>query len=170
MSRRRGIDRSGPTPPLKGKNLDAPQETVRAGFQLDKATKAHVDNIIVNAGYGLKGKQRWYRETLQGFLDPATWHVDRAGNPEQYKPWLRVIVDTTFMQSRSGERVNEYMALSKEQWTQAWWTALRAAEYGARMDDPIYLELAVRHVLRAAVIWGIQNAGVYRVDSSAETT
>lgn len=165
MSRRRGIDGSGPTPPLMGKNFDAPQEPVRAGFQLDKATKGQIDNIIVSAGYGLKGKQRWYRDTLGQFLDPATWHVDRAADPEHYKPWLRVIVDSTFMQSRSADRVNEYMALEHGQWVRAWWTALRAAEYGANMDDPIYLEFAVRHVLRAAVIWGIQQAGVYRVDT-----
>ena len=116
----------------------------RTVFGLSPSVKKAMDMRIVEDGYGLRGKSRWIKDAVEEFLDPKTWG-EMAPDA-----WKRIALDIELLR---GETIKEGVDLDPKFRLKAWRSALEAMIYGLDQEDPIYVELSVPSILRAAITW-----------------
>ena len=153
MSVRRQRVGGGVLTPERRPDGDRPTR-FRVHFRLSPSMITSVEHRVVSEGYGLRGKQKWYRAQIWRFIDPATWGGRATREGANYRPWLRIIVDNSLLSLR--EARNQYVELTQEEWVSLLKVSLDAAYYGYHMEeDPIYFEPAVSDVIHGAVVWAL---------------
>ncbi len=101
---------------------------------------------MAKGGYGLREKSRWILDTVEHFLDQSCW--DKQGLPDL---WKRLIVDNECVRLQS--YVTETVLLPQGVRIRVWRASIDAALYGAQLEEPVYLEISIAAVLRAAVLF-----------------
>lgn len=126
---------------------------VRTSFRLSKDVKQAMQVRITQDGYGLRGKSRWITTAVTEFLGHDTW----VGLPSSsvglaVTPWKRIVIDKE-MAYKEKDTVPDAINVTKDLWIMLWRSAMGAALYGAELDDPVYLEISVAAIIRAAITW-----------------
>lgn len=127
------------------------QESERTTFRISKPAKHAMDMMVIEDGYGMRGKSRWIMGAVETFLSPETWGEGR----EQI--WKRIVIDTELYKEAL---VKDAINIPEKTRVVLWHAAISAALYGAELDeDPVYLEISISSVIRAAVMWkiGLKN-------------
>jgi hypothetical protein len=119
----------------------------RTTFRLSKAAKHAMDIRVAQDGYGLRGKSRWIMDAVNEFLDPKTWGRPGLENP---RIWKRIVLDTELQRERM---LKDAINLTDEMRVRLWRAAIDAVLYGAEIEEPVYLEISIASVIRAAVMW-----------------
>ncbi len=121
----------------------------RTTFRIFKYAKKAMDIRVVEDGYGFRGKSRWITDITNEFIDPATWA--KLGI-ENTKIWQRIVIDTELQRENM---VKDAINISEEMRIQLCKASIEAALYGASLDEPIYLEITISSIIRAAIMWKI---------------
>lgn len=111
----------------------------RVTIRIPKEMHSLLSIATVESGYGLKGKSRWVRDQIEKLYD--------------YDGRYQFILDSMIMTNSEG--VSDTIILSEELRIMCWQLAIDTAIYGSRKDEPLYLEVYISHVLRAAILLGI---------------
>ncbi len=119
----------------------------RTTFRLSKAAKHAMDIRVIQDGYGLRGKSRWIMDAANEFLDTKTWARPGLENPQI---WKRIVLDTEFQRE---PMLKDAINITNEMRVRLWRAAIDAVLYGAELEEPVYLEVSIASVIRAAVMW-----------------
>lgn len=110
----------------------------RMAYRLSKVAKQALEVRMTQEGYGLRGKSRWTQEAIEAFT---------AQTPGI---WQRIVIDTEqYSEPLSPDAVN----LTDELRVKLWRASIDAALYGSELDEPVYLEISIASVIRAAIMW-----------------
>lgn len=132
------------------------EETVRTSFRVSKRVKHAVSVRVVADGYGMRGKSRWITVAINEFLNPSVWQKFQVSASEGAAPWKRIIIDNEMIM-KDASTIPEAVHIEKELWVRLWRAALDAVIYGSELDAPVYLELSVASVIRAAIMWKLEE-------------
>jgi hypothetical protein len=121
----------------------------RTTIRLSKQEKQAMDMRVIQDGYGMRGKSRWIMNVVSEFLDPETWDIPGLDGS---KIWQRIVVDTELQRE---VMVKDAVNIGEEMRKKLWRAAIDSALYGATLDEPVYLEVTIASVIRAAVMWKI---------------
>ena len=126
--------------PLLSEEINASKRDIygRMDYRLSKVARHAIELRMAQENYGLRGKSRWIQEAVDSFLalEPGTWQ--------------RIIVDT---EQYREPLVREAVNLTDERRIKLWRASIDACLYGASLDDPVYLEISIASVIRAAIMW-----------------
>jgi hypothetical protein len=123
----------------------------RTTFRLSPAAKYAMDIRVAQDGYGLRGKSRWIMDAVNEFLNSKTWVKSGIANPHI---WKRIVIDTELQRETM---VKDAINLTDEMRIHLWRAAIDAALYGAESEEPVYLEISIASVIRAAVMWKLSQ-------------
>jgi hypothetical protein len=121
----------------------------RTTFRIFKYAKKAMDMRVIQDGYGFRGKSRWIMDITNEFIDPKTW--DNL-SIENTKIWQRIVIDTELQKENM---VKDAINISEEMRIQLCKASIEAALYGASLEEPIYLEITIASIIRAAIMWKI---------------
>jgi len=127
------------------------QDSERTTFRISKPVKHAMDMMVIQDGYGLRGKSRWIMDAVDSFLDPKTW----GGSDIQI--WKRIVIDTELYKETL---IKDAINIPERTKITLWRAAIASALYGAEMpEQEVYLEISISSVIRAAVMWklGLQS-------------
>jgi hypothetical protein len=130
------------------------ERTTRFSFRVSSEIKKAITIRAIEENYGSRGKSRWVIDAVREFLDPATW-AGKGTPGERERIWKRIVVDTELHKERL---TTDVVNLPDDVRTMLWRAAIEAALYGAEQDDPVYLEVSISSVIRAAVMWKLGRA------------
>lgn len=99
------------------------------------------------SGYGLREKSAWVRDAVDEFLADATWQSRQLSSDA----WKRLVVDTECV--RVSNHVVEQVQIPSDLHIRLWRASIDAAIWGSEQEDPVYLEISIASVLRAAIVW-----------------
>ena len=126
-----------------GKGGDAHRTSVR----LPQGARQEMMREMADRGYGLRDKSRWVADTVREFLSEETWKAQGLSS----NAWKRLVVDTECV--RAGRPVVETLQVPAELHVDLWQASIDAALWGANQEEPVYLEISIASVLRAAILW-----------------
>lgn len=138
----------------KGKASDKHKLT----FRIPEYLKKRMTEVSYQEGYGRMEKSRWISDVIQEFLDPNQGPnriIQADDKREAIEGWKKIVVEVTL----ANERLSPDSAtISEPLRRQLWRAAIDAALYGAQQEDPVYLEISIAHVIRAALTWRLGRA------------
>lgn len=148
MTRRVGT-REPPMADLFGE-LSPPPGSISTSYRVSPEIRRAVQMDMAQRGYGLRGRVRWIEEAVNAFLDEDFWN--RVGTPNG---WKRVVVDLEMHADPNAEK--EYLYLSEPLRRRLMRAAALAFLYGTEQEEPLYLEISIASVLRAAIVWRLEH-------------
>lgn len=113
--------------------------TSRVTIKIPKEMHNQLALITVESGYGLRGKSRWVRDQIEQLYE--------------YDGRYQFILDSMIMSNSEG--MSDTITLSEELRVICWQLAIDTAIYGSKKDEPLYLEVYISHVIRAAILLGL---------------
>ncbi len=113
--------------------------TSRVTIKIPKEMHSQLSFKTVESGYGLRGKSRWVRDQIERLND--------------YEGRHQFILDSMIMSNTEG--VSDTITLSEDLRIVCWQLAIDAAVYGSKKDEPLYLEVYISHVIKAAILLGL---------------
>lgn len=122
-------------------------DTHRTSVRLPAGTRQEMMYAMAVGNYGLRQKSQWVGDVAREFLADETWTAQRLSTDA----WKRLVVDTECV--RASQHVLEMIQVREDLRVQLWRASIDAALWGAAQEDPVYLEISVASVLRAAILW-----------------
>ena len=122
-------------------------DTHRTTVRLPAGTRQEMMQAMAAENYGLREKSQWVCDAAREFLADETWTRRKLSTDA----WKRLVVDTECV--RAGKHVVETIQVPGDLRVSLWRASIDAALWGADQEDPVYLEISVASVLRAAVLW-----------------
>jgi hypothetical protein len=113
--------------------------TSRVTIKIPKEMHNQLALITVESGYGLRGKSRWVRDQIEQLYE--------------YDGRYQFILDSMIMSNSEG--MSDTITLSEDLRVMCWQLAIDTAIYGSKKDEPLYLEVYISHVIRAAILLGL---------------
>lgn len=147
MSRRIGMSGS-PIGDLFGDS--PPPSSISTSFRLSPQIRRAVQMDMAEQGYSLRGRVRWIDEAVDAFLDEDFWA--RLGTPNG---WKRVVLDLELHPDADAQK--EYIYLSESLRNRLMRAAALAFLHGTEQEEPLYLEISIASVLRAAILWRLEQ-------------
>lgn len=122
-------------------------DTHRTTVRLPSGSRQEMMQAMASDGYGLRQKSDWVCDAAREFLSDETWTQRKLSGDA----WKRLVVDTECV--RTSKTVVETVQVPDDLRVQLWRASIDAALWGADQEDPVYLEISVASVLRAAILW-----------------
>lgn len=119
----------------------------RTTYRISPQAKQAMNVRLTQDGYGLRGKSRWIGDVIKAFLSKETWG---SLAQEEGGIWKRIVVDT---EARRETLIKDAINVDESLRVTLWHASIEAALYGARLEDPVYLEISISSIIRAAIMW-----------------
>lgn len=119
----------------------------RTTYRISPHAKQAMNVRLTQDGYGLRGKSRWIRDVITTFLAKETWG---SLAQEEGGIWKRIVVDT---EARREVLIKDAINVDENLRITLWHASIDAALYGAKLEEPVYLEISISSIIRAAIMW-----------------
>lgn len=119
----------------------------RTTYRISPQAKQAMNVRLTQDGYGLRGKSRWIGDVINAFLSKETWG---SLAQEDGGIWKRIVVD---IEARKETLVKDAINVDESLRIRLWHASIDAALYGAKLEEPVYLEISISSIIRAAIMW-----------------
>lgn len=119
----------------------------RTTYRISPQAKQAMNVRLTQDGYGLRGKSRWIGDVINAFLSNETWG---SLAQEEGGIWKRIVVDT---EARKETLIKDAINVDESLRIRLWHASIDAALYGAKLEEPVYLEISISSIIRAAIMW-----------------
>ncbi|MEJ1388355.1 MAG: hypothetical protein RPU12_10630 [Candidatus Sedimenticola sp. (ex Thyasira tokunagai)] len=134
------------------------EKNIPTTFRLIGKLKIKMQKDVIDQGYGLKGKSRWGRDAIHGFLNDPSWKdqlldTEMIGGHEEKDVFYLTKDDRDDLITAT----NEVLAY-----------AIEMTQRGIRQESIGELKITATSIIRAAINWQVFDLKMIKVPSNKE--